>query len=115
MADITNPQIVVFSNERARAMADHLVRFSAEVDAWLTDYAAQGIAAAITGDANGAGANIADGSATDGRQRVTGTKIINLRAGLLQAQTALTSTLVSGVGASVKAIADGIQVNGSTR
>ena len=115
MADITNPQIVVFSNERARVMADHLVRFSAEVDAWLTDYAAQGIAAAITGDANGASANIGDGSATDGRQRVTGTEIVNLRAGLLQVQTALTSTLVSGVGTTAKSIADGIQVNGSVR
>lgn len=115
MADITNPQIITFANERARVISDHLVRFSAEVDAWLADYAAQGISAAITGASEGAGSNIADGSATDGRQRVTGTEIMNLKAGLLQVQTALTTTLVSGVGTTPKAIADGIQVNGSVR
>lgn len=115
MAEITNPQVVTFANERARTMADTVVRLSAQVDAWLADYTAQGIAAAITGDAAGSSSNIGDGSATDGRQRVTGSEIINFRAALLQVQTALTTTLVSGVGATVKAIADGIQVNGSVR
>ena len=115
MAEITNPQVITFTNDRARIIADSLVRFSDEVNAWLEDYAAQGIAAAINGDAAGASSNIDDGSATDGRQRVTGTKVINLRAGLLQVQTALTTTLVSGVGTTARAISDGIQVNGSVR
>jgi len=115
MAEITNPQIVLFANERARTMADTVERFSALVDAWVADYAAQAIATQITNDGNGAGATIADGSETDGRQRITGTKIVNLKAALLQVQTALTTTAVSGVGATVKAIADGIQVNGSIR
>ena len=113
MADIVNPQVVTFANERCRVIADELERVCTHIDAWLVDYAAQGIAALIT--AEGASNNVADGSETDGRQRVTGTEIINLRAGLLQAQTALEVTAVSGVGTSVKAICDGIQVNGSPR
>jgi hypothetical protein len=115
MADITNVQVVRFSNERARTMADAIVSLSAKVDAWLADWTAQAISAAITADSAGASANVADGSETDGRQRVTGTELTNFRAALIQVQTALTTTLVSGVGATVKAIADGIQVNGSAR
>lgn len=113
MAEIENPQIVAFANERARTISDAIEQFSAKVDSFLADYAAQGMAAAIT--AAGASELIDDGSATDGRQRITGTKIVNLKAGLLQLQTAMTVTAVSGVGATPKAIADGIQVNGSLR
>lgn len=113
MADIVSPQVVHFCNERVRPMADQVERFCSMLDAWLTDYGAQGIATLIA--AEGASNNVGDGSDIDGRQRVTGTEIINLRAGLLQAQTALETTLVSGVGTTVKAIADGIQVNGSVR
>ena len=115
MADITNVAVVAWSNSRARPMADKIEIFSAQVDAYITDYNVQGITAAATADAAGIGANISDGYATDGRQPVTGTELVNLRAALLQLQTALTTTLVSGVGATAKAIADGIQVNGSVR
>ena len=111
--EISNPQIVTFANDRARTIADQILRFSAIVDAFISDYAAQGIASAIT--AAGASQMIADGSEIDGRQRVTGTKIINLRAALGQLQAALTTTLVTGVGATAKSVADGIQVNGSVR
>jgi hypothetical protein len=113
MADNNNPQVILFANERARTIADLLVSTSAKVDAWIADYNAGGIGTLIT--AAGASENIADGSEVDGRQRITGTKVINLRAALLQLQTALTTTAVSGVGATPKAIADGIQVNGSAR
>jgi hypothetical protein len=113
MAEIVDPQIVVFANERARTIADKVVSFSAQVDAWLADWSAQGMSALVT--AAGAAETIADGSATDGRQRITGTKLVNLRAALLQLQTALTATAVAGVGATPKAVADGIQVNGSQR
>lgn len=113
MADIVSPQVVKFSNERGRTMADEIVALSGRVDAWLADWSAQSMSALIT--AEGASNNVADGSDVDGRQRVTGTELVNLRAALLQVQTALTTTLVSGVGATVKAIADGIQVNGSAR
>ena len=113
MAEITNPQIIVFANERARTMADRVVSLSAAIDAWLSDWTAQGMSAAIT--AAGVAENIADGSEYDGRQRVTGTKLVNFRAALLQLQSALTSTAVAGVGATPKAIADGIQVNASPR
>jgi hypothetical protein len=113
MADITNPQIVTFANERARTIADAIEVFSEKVDAFVADYAAQGMTALIT--AAGASELVADGSEADGRQRITGTKIINLRAALLQLQTALMTTAVSGVGSTPKVIADGIQVNGSPR
>jgi len=96
-------------------MADAIEQFSAKVDAYITDYNAQGITALATADQAGIGANISDGYAVDGRQPVTGTELVNLRAAVLQLQTALTTTLVSGVGTTVKAIADGIQVNGSAR
>jgi hypothetical protein len=114
MAEITNAQVVKFANERARTMADEIVYLDRLIAAWLADWTAQGMSAAITADAAGTTSNITDGSETDGRQRVTGTELVNLRAALLQLQASL-AAVVSGVGASPRSIADGIQVNGSTR
>jgi hypothetical protein len=113
MADITDPQIVRWSNERARVLADRLEQAEAAINAYLADWTAQGVSALIT--AAGATNAIADGSETDGRQRVTGTKLVNMRAALLQLQTALDTTLVAGVGATAKSILDGVQVNGTVR
>lgn len=112
MADSTDPQLILWDNQRARTLADATEIYLNVLLAYQSDYAAQGIAArATTAGAN----NIADGYATDGRQPVTGTKIINQKAAVDQAVTALNSTLVSGVGTTVKSIMDGIQVNGTPR
>jgi predicted DNA-binding transcriptional regulator YafY len=112
MPDSTDPVLVNWSNTRARPLADATEIFLAKVLAYKDDYVAQGIAAA----ASTAGAEkIADGYASDGRVSVTGTKLANFKAAVDQMATALNVTLVSGVGATVKAVADGIQVNGTPR
>lgn len=112
MPDFTDVQLKTFSNDRARTVSDKLVAVNTTVVAYKTDYAAQGIAALATA----AGVNnLADGYATDGRQPVTGTKILNLKAALDQMDTAFNTTLVPGVGATVASIIAGIQVNGSVR
>jgi hypothetical protein len=113
MPDITDPQVVVWANERARTIADAIVAFEAKLGGWVADYAAQSIASQIS--AAGAAEIIADGSDTDGRARITGTQILNLNAAINQVRTAISTTLVSGVGTTAKAIADAIQVNGSPR
>ncbi len=101
-----------WADERVRTIADRITALSYVLDAYLAEYTSQGIAAAISSDgaANTFGANQGDG-----RALVTGTQIINQRAAILQLQTAMSTTLVSGVGATVKAINDPIQVNGSPR
>ncbi len=81
--------------------------------AYQADYAAQGISAKITAAVN---TNlIADGSEMDGRSRITGLQIQNLTAALTQLVTAWNVTAVLGVGTTVAAIENGIQVNGSPR
>jgi hypothetical protein len=113
MPEITDSQIIKFANERARTIADEVARLHYAIEGWLADYTAQGISALIT--AAGATNVIADGSETDGRVRITGTQLVNLRAALLQVQTAVDTTTVSGVGVAPFGIANGIQVNGSPR
>jgi hypothetical protein len=113
MPDITDPQVVVWANERARTIADALVAFEAKLGGWQSDYAAQSIASQIS--AAGASELVADGSDVDGRPRITGNQIINLHAAIAQVRTAISTTLVSGVGSPPKTIADAIQVNGSPR
>lgn len=109
----TDPQVVKFANERARTMADKLSLLHYEIEAWLANWTSQSISAQIT--AAGAEEVIDDGSSADGRAPITGTQLINMRAGLLQLQTALDTTAVSGVGAAPFAIVDAIQVNGTPR
>jgi capsid portal protein len=106
----SNAQLNAWADTRSRTIADKITQIRAIIDAYLTDYAAQGIAAAITAD----GASNTMGT-QDSRAAITGTQIINQRAALLQVQTAINTTLVSGVGATVAAINDAIQVNGSAR
>jgi uncharacterized membrane protein YjgN (DUF898 family) len=113
MAEITDPQVVLFANDRTRSAADKMEILYSILLAWQADYVAQGIAAKIV--TAGASNIIADGSEIDGRQRITGNSIINLHAALTQLLTAWDTTLVTGVGATVKAVTDGIQVNGTPR
>jgi hypothetical protein len=110
---ITDAQVVRFANERARVVADALTSLDYLLAGWQADYAAQGIAAKIT--AAGGSELVADGSDVDGRPRITGNQIVNLHAAIAQVRTALSTTLVSGVGATPKAVSDAIQVNGSPR
>jgi hypothetical protein len=113
MAEITDVQVVRWANERTRTLANKLEAAYYALEAHVADYAAEGIAAKVV--AAGATDIIADGSAVDGRQRITGTSLVNLAAGLTQLKTAWDTTAVPGVGSSVKAILDRIQVDGSPR
>jgi hypothetical protein len=113
MADITDPKLISWSNSRARPLADKMTSLLAALLAYQADYAAQSISATITAD--GAANNIGDGYATDGRNAVTGTMLVNFKAAVDQVVTAMNVTLVSGVGATVASVENGIQVNGSSR
>lgn len=106
----SNAQLNAWADNRARVIADKITALRYALDAYLTDYAASGIAALITAD----GASNTMG-AQDSRIPITGTQITNQRAALLQVQTAISTTLVSGVGATVAAVNDAIQVNGSPK
>ena len=110
MAASSNAQLNAWADNRARVIADKITQLRYAMDAYLTDYAAAGIAALITSDG---AANLM--GTQDSRTPISGTQIINQKAALLQAQTAMETTLVSGVGATVAAINDAIQVNGSPR
>jgi hypothetical protein len=110
---IVNPQVVRFSNEKVRTIADRFVSaYYALLDTQAT-YTANGIAALI--NAEGASGTIEDGSAVDGRSRITGIAVINNNAALTQLKTALDTTLIPGVGTSVMALLNTIQVNGSPK
>lgn len=112
MADITNAQVVKFANERTRQIADKVTALSYALRAYQADYAAGGISALIT--AAGASNLIDDGSAADGRTRITGTSLVNFIAGINALVVQFDAT-VAGVGTSITAISNGIQVNGSPR
>lgn len=113
MADTTDPQLAKFANERVRTIADKLTSLVLAAQSFQTDYAAFGIAALIT--AAGNTNTIGDGSATDGRQRITGLQIQNLKAAIDQLVTSATVTAVTGVGATPAFVSQAIQVNGSAR
>ncbi len=113
MADITDVQVVAFSNQRARTVADKLAALLPVLTAWQADYAAIGILAKI--NAAGGANYIADGSDVDGRIRVTGTGILNLKAAIDQIVTAMNVTTVSGVGTTASACVNAVQVNGPPR
>ena len=113
MADTTDPQLAKFVNERVRTIADAITAIALKMQSFQADYAAFGINALIT--AAGNTNTIGDGSATDGRQRITGLQIQNLKAAIDQLMTSATVTTVTGVGATPAAISQAIQVNGSAR
>ena len=100
MTEDTNAQVIAWSNGRMRPIVNAIDAVCFQIDQYITDYGTQGIAALI--NQVGAGEIIQDGSDTDGRPQVTGTQIENLEAALLQLQTAAETTLVSGVGVTVK-------------
>jgi len=113
MADITNPQIVKFSNERVRTIADSVTRLAYTVDAFLADWNAQGINGLLIADPERLNP-VADGSRTDGRPFVTGAEIQSFKAGLVQLQTAL-NAVIGASAVTVRGASDKIQVNGSVR
>jgi hypothetical protein len=76
MPEIDDPQVVRFGNEAARPISDILNGAYWEALQVLQDYNVGQIGSLIN-DA-GAGELIADGSATDGRTRITGGDIYNL-------------------------------------
>lgn len=105
-----NPQLNAWADERVRTIADKLIQLKYVIDAYVSEYTTKGIAAAITADGV---ANLF--GQQDSRTPITGTQIINQRAGLVQLQTAINTTLISGVGATNAAVNEPIQVNGTPR
>ena len=109
MADITDVQVITWSNTKARQSADQMSLLYKSLMEYQNTYAAQGIAARIT--AAGASGNVLDGAAQDGRSICTGTNLINLKAAIDQLKTSF-DTNVAGVGAPVTTIVNTIKVNG---
>ena len=112
MPNITDPLVVTWANTRARTISDKIVALQYAMNAYVTDYANSGIAAALTAD--GATGSITDGSATDGRTPVVGTDLQNLIAGINQIVTAF-NTNITGVGSPITTVAGKWQVNGSPK
>lgn len=67
--DITDPQIVKFSNERIRPLADAFARAYNMAVVVMNQWAAKGLDQSVPNDPSYV---IADGSAEDGRSPVTG-------------------------------------------
>lgn len=68
MPDITNPQAVVFANEKIRVMADLMASNYLTAKTLVADWNALSMSSLITNTSD----NIVDGSATDGRSPITG-------------------------------------------
>jgi hypothetical protein len=112
VADITDAQIVAWSNTRSRVLANKMADLYAVAVAYQNDWAAQGLAARIT--AAGAANNIGDNYQLDGKPIITGTALVNFKAAIDQVKANF-DTLVSGVGSPVTTIVNGIQTDGSPR
>ena len=76
MAENSNPQVVTFANERVRPIANKFYQLYYDALSVNADYTAGDIGTKI--DTAGASELIADGSAVDGRTRITGGDIYNL-------------------------------------
>ena len=76
MPENSNPQVVKFSNEQIRTVADDLYQLYWKAKSVVQNYTSDGIGALVTtaGDAE----LIADGSVSDGRTRITGNDLKNL-------------------------------------
>ena len=85
MPDITNPQAVAFANGEVRVIADKYAQLYYALDAFLNEWNAQGIGTLIPNTAD----VIVDGSATDGRAQITGTKVNGLVTNLTALRTDL--------------------------
>lgn len=113
MSQIVNPLTVRWANERVRTICNNVMQLKYVIDAYVADYGTIGLNAAIVAEV--ASGIVVDGSSYDGRTPITGVDIQNLQAALLQMQTALNTTLVSGVGNPVAIIVGKIQTTGSPR
>ena len=76
MPEITDPQVIAFSNGECRPFADRLVSTYWAAKELLSNYNAGNIGSLI--DTGGAGNLIADGSEADGRTRIVGGDLYNL-------------------------------------
>lgn len=75
MADITNPEAVRFSNEKARTLADVATRYYYAAKAFANEWDATDMGTKIPAAAD----LVIDGSATDGRTPITGQDVNNLK------------------------------------
>jgi hypothetical protein len=75
MPDITNPQVIRFSNENGRPVADAWCSLYNAMKTAASVWAGQGIGALVPNTAD----LIADGSDVDGRGRLTGANLISLK------------------------------------
>jgi len=75
MADITDPEAVRFSNEKARTLADAAARYYYMAKAFTNEWDATGMGAKIPNAAD----TIIDGSATDGRSTITGANVNGMK------------------------------------
>jgi len=74
--DITDPQVVAFTNSQARPAADKMTQAYWQMKKFVENYNTGNIGTLIT---NAGSANlVADGSKTDGRTPITGGDIFNL-------------------------------------
>lgn len=76
MAENSNPQVIKFANEKIRVAADQLYQAYYFAKQVLLEYNAGDIGTKI--ENAGAGEMLSDGSATDGRTRLTGGDIYNM-------------------------------------
>jgi len=112
MPNSTNPQLNTFSDQWYRVLADQGEIFLQAALNFQAAYAAGGIASLAAADSAN---TIGNGIPADGRPLVTGTNLTNFKAAVDQVVTAMNSTLVPGVGTTVKAQLDIGQVNGLPR
>lgn len=75
MAEINNPQLTSFCNERLRPFADRVAALDAEIPAILSTYIARSLETLITKTPADL---IADGSDVDGRTRVIGDDVFKI-------------------------------------
>lgn len=71
---ITDPAAVKFCNEQARIMADCMAQNYYTAKVIVNNWNALGMSSLVTNDAS----VVVDGSATDGRNQVTGAKITSI-------------------------------------
>lgn len=90
MADITNPQIISFANDQIRPLADKVHKAYHVAKDVLTNYNTAGIGALVS--AAGSSNLVGDGSAVDGRTRISGDDILNF----ITAMTALVAYVEGG-------------------
>jgi hypothetical protein len=91
MADITNPEAILFSNEVIRPLAEKMRGLKAEIDAATVQWFG-GLDAVITG-----GDTLQDGREDEGVSRLTGSDIVNLITQMITYQTQLDQAGVDNI------------------